>query len=320
VKKIWLLGIALLGVGLSLGMQMWSISVPIPTVSQLLSNPNRPVPTVASPTPSTLPTPEIQYQTHSLPHSVVHTLLIPAQHPFQVIPAIADGLDTLEQFAQNHGAIAVINGGFFDPANQLSTSYVIVQGQLVADPRDNERLVTNPNLSPYLEQIFNRSEFRRYQCGQSSQYAIARHADLPPPGCELVDALGGGPRLLPALTAQQEAFWDTANGQVTRDPLGRDRPNARTAVGLTVSGDVVLVMVAQQPEAPATSGMSLVELANFMTTLGVTDALNLDGGSSSSFYYKGTTIYGKVDDTGASVRRSVKSVLMIVRYSDRQES
>jgi Phosphodiester glycosidase len=313
VKKIWLLGIALLAVGLSLGMQMWSISVPIPTVSQLLPNANSPVPTVASPTPSTLPTPEIQYQTYSLPHSVVHTLLIPAQHPFQVIPAIAEGLDALEQFAQSHGAIAVINGGFFDPANELSTSYVMVQGQLVADPRDNARLMDNPNLSPYLEKILNRSEFRRYHCGQRHLYAIARHADPVPAGCTAVDALGGGPRLLPELTAQQEGFWDIANGQVTRDPLGRDRPNARTAVGLTASGDVVWVMVAQQPEAPATSGMSLVELANFMATLGVTDAVNLDGGSSSALYYDGTTMYGKVDDTGASVRRRVKSVLMIVR-------
>jgi hypothetical protein len=311
MKKIWLLGIALLGVGLTLGIQFWSGSAPIPNVSRFLSKSTVSTPSVVSPSPSPLPTPQIQYQTYSLEQSVVHAVLIPSQHLFQVVPAIANTLSTLEQFAQTHRAIAVMNGGFFDPVNQLSTSYVVLQRQVVADPRHNERLVNNPNLSPYLEQIFNRSEFRRYQCGQTSQYAIARHADPAPSGCELVDALGGGPRLLPELTAQQEAFWDTANGQVIRDPLGLDRRNARTAIGLTAAGDIVWVMVAQRPNAPGSSGMSLPELADFMTTLGVTDALNLDGGSSSSLYYGGTTIYGKVDDTGAIVRRPVKSVLIV---------
>lgn len=316
-KKNWLLSIVLLGIGLSWGMQLWSVSVPISNGFRFLSKStvSTPVstPSVVSPSVSVLPTPEIQHQTYSLPQSVVHTLLIPSQQPFQVVPAIADELNTLEQFAQTHGAIAVINGGFFDPANQLSTSYVVLNGQVVADPRRNERLVNNPNLSPYLEQIFNRSEFRRYQCGQIHHYAIARHADPTPADCTLVDALGAGPRLLPELTAQQEGFWDSANGQVVRDSLGRDRANARTAIGLTATGDVMWVMAAQRSDAPGASGLSLADLAEFMTTIGVTDAVNLDGGSSSSLYYDGTTIYGKVDDTGAIVRRPVKSVMMAMQ-------
>jgi exopolysaccharide biosynthesis protein len=47
-----------------------------------------------------------------------------------------------------------------------------------------------------------------------------------------------------------------------------------------------------------------------MKTLGVEKAMNLDGGSSSSLYYKGKTLYGKVDEKGNLVRRSVKSVLL----------
>jgi exopolysaccharide biosynthesis protein len=70
-------------------------------------------------------------------------------------------------------------------------------------------------------------------------------------------------------------------------------------------------MVAQKPEAPTTSGMSFQALAAFMKALGVEKAMNLDGGSSSSLYYNGKTLYGKVDDKGNSVRRPVKSVLLI---------
>lgn len=58
--------------------------------------------------------------------------------------------------------------------------------------------------------------------------------------------------------------------------------------------------------------MSLPELANFMKSLGVKEALNLDGGSSSSLYYQGKTFYGKVDLEGKTIKRPVKSVLVLI--------
>ena len=70
-------------------------------------------------------------------------------------------------------------------------------------------------------------------------------------------------------------------------------------------------MVAQKSETPATSGMSLPALADFMKTLGVEKAMNLDGGSSSSLYYNGKSFYGKVDLEGNSVKRPGKSVLLV---------
>jgi hypothetical protein len=264
--------------------------------------------------PAPLPSPKIQSRTYSLPHSIVHTLTIPIQSGFRVVPAIANSVAPLKTFAQREGAIAAINAGFFDPTNQQSTSFVMRDGRVVADPRQNERLTQNPNLAPYLDQIFNRSELRRYQCGSVEQYAIALRSASIPAGCELVNALGGGPRLLPDLTATSEGFLDTANGQVIRDPIGINRPNARTAIGLTPTGEMIWVMVAQQPERPGNSGMSLPDLANFMKNLGVDTALNLDGGSSSSLYYNGTTVYGKVNARGAFVERPVKSVLLVQNY------
>jgi exopolysaccharide biosynthesis protein len=39
--------------------------------------------------------------------------------------------------------------------------------------------------------------------------------------------------------------------------------------------------------------------------------MNLDGGSSSSFYYKGKTFYGKVNENGNPIKRPVKSALLI---------
>ncbi|NET39813.1 MAG: phosphodiester glycosidase family protein, partial [Cyanothece sp. SIO1E1] len=189
--------------------------------------------------------------------------------------------------------------------------YVIQQGERLVDPRLNPRLINNPDLAPYLSQILNRSEFRRYDCGGNTHYDIAPHQAPAPADCQLVDALGAGPSLLPELTAVEEGFLDFANGEVVRDALGSRYPNARTAVGITSDGSVVWVMVAQKPEAPTQSGMSLADLIDFMKTLGVEKAMNLDGGSSSSLYYENQTWYGRVDAAGKPIQRPIKSVLLV---------
>jgi exopolysaccharide biosynthesis protein len=70
-------------------------------------------------------------------------------------------------------------------------------------------------------------------------------------------------------------------------------------------------MVAQKPDSPNDSGMSLTEMATFLKNLGAEKAINLDGGSSASLYYQGQTAYGKVDKQGNHLKRPVKSVLLI---------
>lgn len=295
MRKIWLLSLTLVGLGLLLSFVPRLLAPSVPPLSAVQPSPKK----------------TIQYRSRMLGQSVVHTLRIPAQSRFSVVPALSQEVDTLESFAQKHQAIAVLNGGFFDPDNQKSTSYIVLQGKRVADPRLNERLMRNPDLVPYLGKILNRAEFRRYVCAQAVRYDIVLHSEPPPRGCQLVDALGGGPHLLPQLTSVQEGFVALANGEVSRDPLGSNQPNARSAVGIMQDGSILWVMVAQKPEAPSTSGLSFSALATFMKTLGVQKAMNLDGGSSTSLYYKGKTVYGKVNEQGNSVKRPVKSVLLV---------
>ncbi|MEH2082061.1 MAG: phosphodiester glycosidase family protein [Nostoc sp.] len=289
MKKIKLLALILISLAIMLWFNLCFSTLSIPTIT-------------ASP-PKT-----IRYFDRTLPQGIAHILLIPVNNKFLVTPALSQKVATVEEFAQKHQAVAILNAGFFDPANQKTTSYVVRQGKLVADPKENERLVNNPNLKSYLGQIFNRTEFRRYLCGQTIRYSITLHSQSPPAGCQLVDAIGAGPRLLPELTLEKEGFVDNAN---KRDALGSNQPNARTAVGITRDGSVILVMVAQKPLAPANSGISLPALADLMKTLGADQAMNLDGGSSSSLYYNGKTFYGKVDLEGNSIKRPVKSVLLV---------
>lgn len=259
----------------------------------------------------------IFYQKKDLPNSIAYILSIPNNKSYSIHLQVSPQVDFVEQFAAQANAIAVLNAGFFDPKNQKTTSYIIQNGKITGDPRQNERLINNPDLQAYLRAILNRSEWRQYQCvglspprQNSTRYNIAFHQDPIPSECQLINSVGAGPRLLPTLTAETEAFITQENGQLIRDALGYNRRNARTAIGITEKG-LIWVMIAQKPEQPKNSGMSLPELANFLKSLGAKEALNLDGGSSSSFYYQGKIVYGKVDPEGKTIKRPVKSVLVL---------
>jgi exopolysaccharide biosynthesis protein len=250
-----------------------------------------------------------EYKVFDQPDSVAHVLTIPSKSRYIVRPFVSESLATVAQVAAKTKAITVLNAGFFDPANQKTISHIVVNGRAVANPKDNERLVNNPKLAPYLNAILNRSELRVYECGKTVRYDIVLHRAPMLADCQLVQSMGGGPQLLPVDTSAREGFTDTQNGKPLRDAIGSIQPNARTAVGLKADGSLIWLMVAQKTPQ---SGMTLAEVAHFLKDLGAIKALNLDGGTSSSLYYQGKTFYGKRDDSGQAIARQVKSVLLLL--------
>jgi hypothetical protein len=245
----------------------------------------------------------------------IHTVTIPHDSNYLVSPIISGDLQPISDFVadkQDH-ILAGINGGYFDPVNQKTTSFIVERSQIVADPRFNERLVENPDLKQYLRKILNRTEFRRYNCGEVTQYDIQLHAAPIPHDCTLLDSLGGGPGLLPQDTSVAEGFTAYQQGSKIRDAIGNDSLNARSAVGITQNGDVILAMVAQLPEKPLNSGVSIPQLGSIMADLGAVKAMNLDGGSSASLYYDSQAIYGRVDQEGKEIMRPIKSVLSVIQ-------
>ncbi|WP_072016237.1 phosphodiester glycosidase family protein [Leptolyngbya sp. KIOST-1] len=261
--------------------------------------------------PAVPPVPPV-YETVTLPAATMHVVTIadPVHYPVRV--AVVDGLERVDHIAarvcEGEGCVATaINAGFFDPNNGLTTSYVVVDGALVADPNQNERLIGNPDLASYMDRILNRSEFRRYDCGGIPSYDIVLHQEPVPTGCNLADAVGAGPQLLPLNTSEEEGFVDRA---VNRDALGSQSANARSAVGLKADGSVVLAMAAQVPGV-SPSGVTMAEMAAFLGDRGVVQALNLDGGSSSTLMYQGTTYFGRLNASGEQVQRPVKSILWV---------
>ncbi|WP_052050891.1 phosphodiester glycosidase family protein [Leptolyngbya sp. KIOST-1] len=93
--------------------------------------------------------------------------------------------------------------------------------------------------------------------------------------------VGGGPLLIRDRTLVLDAGLE----QFSRAFATQAAP--RSAIGITASGEILLVAVHNSPAGP---GPTLNQLAQVMLQLGTTDALNLDGGSSASLYLGGRLI------------------------------
>ena len=95
-------------------------------------------------------------------------------------------------------------------------------------------------------------------------------------------AVGAGPRLLqngqPSITGQEERFKPDVL-------LGR---NARSGLGVTQHGTLVLVAV--EGPSPYGGGATLEELAGLLKSRRAVDALNLDGGGSSTLAIGAETV------------------------------
>jgi exopolysaccharide biosynthesis protein len=81
----------------------------------------------------------------------------------------------------------------------------------------------------------------------------------------------------------------------------------RTAVGIRGDGSWVLVVVDGRNES-LSLGMTLAELTDLMLSLDCVDALNLDGGGSSTFYLYGQVVNRPSDLTG---ERPVSDAILI---------
>lgn len=104
-------------------------------------------------------------------------------------------------------------------------------------------------------------------------------------------------------------------GQVTAG-LDAATKQPRTAVGIDANGKVV-VIVADGRQA-ASSGYTLSELADEMLRLGCVDAVNLDGGGSTTYAarYAGESALTVANSPSDGVERLVSSSLMIVTQAE----
>ncbi len=241
-------------------------------------------------------------------------------------PFFNSTLHTTSDAARTNNALVAINGGYFNLSNGESTSYIMVNGREQYDPRTNKALIENPQLKPYLETILKRSEvtLTKYLTGPSAgeiSVQFNNHAaddekrPMPP---SQKSSLQAGPRLLPTLTDKEEAFIRVDSDGKIVDAIGSHKPAARTAFGVTKDGHAMLLCVASKGQDEFSSGVTLAQLADILKRLGCSEAINFDGGTSTTMVirqrkskssiaaYSYTQVCGKIKE------KLVKSGLMIL--------
>lgn len=201
----------------------------------------------------------------------------------KVIPFFNSKLATTSSIARANAALVAINGGFFNLSNGESTSYVVINGQQQCEPKKNRALITNPKLAPYLNTIFNRSELRIFKdASGQAKIMVAKHNDPIPDNCRLEGSLQGGPELLPTVGDVKEAFVRTQSDGTDFDSIGSRKHAARTACGITPDGHLMLLCIGTKGQDEFSSGVTLQELSNTLKELGCDQALNFDGGTSTT--------------------------------------
>lgn len=118
------------------------------------------------------------------------------------------------------------------------------------------------------------------------------------------DVVGGGPILV-------------QDSRIVTGPCSSSfcRRNPRTAIGWTSTGRVLLVVIdGRQPRWSV--GASLGELARIMRDLGAVEAMNLDGGGSSTMWVDGEVVNRPSDGT----ERKVTTAMLVLPGADPGEA
>ncbi len=95
-----------------------------------------------------------------------------------------------------------------------------------------------------------------------------------------------------------------------KDEVGKAMAdNPRTAIGIIEPGHYILLV--SDGRTSQSSGLSLMELAEFMQALGVTEAYNLDGGGSSTMVFMGEVVNHPTTNGRKITERSVSDIVYI---------
>ncbi len=184
------------------------------------------------------------------------------------------GVSTVSDlFAESGGAtIAAVNGDFFMEEEGVALGTEVVAGQ-VRRVSGRPAFAWRPGLDPWMG-IPERE-------GDSVLVTGWRVSRSRSDGA--TEVLGGFPLLL----HRGERVGDL---EVAARPAFAAARHPRTAVGFDPGAHLLWIVVVDGRQPDYSVGMTLPELVGFLESLGVTEALNLDGGGSSVMVLEGVTV------------------------------
>ena len=187
--------------------------------------------------------------------------------------------DTTSNMAKENNAVLAINGDYY---GARQAGYVIRNGNLYRNTSGDRDALVITKTGEF--EFVSENETSADELLQSGAYQV----------------LSFGPVLL-------------EDGEISvgeNDEVGMAMAsNPRTAIGYL--GNNHYVFVVSDGRTSESAGLSLYELATFMKELGVVDAYNLDGGGSSTMFFKGEIINNPTTNGHSNQERSVSDIVYI---------
>ena len=162
----------------------------------------------------------------------------------------------LGRLAVSEHVVGGVNGDFFNLKDGSPTNLLVVNGRMITPPNRQPVLAFDSANVPYISTFVLRD-------GRLSPF----HPN---------NAIGGRPIIV------RDSTLDPAVD--TEGQAGFRERNPRTAVGIARGGRT-LILVAVDGREYLNAGMTLRELGDLMLALGARDAINLDGGGSTTLVY-----------------------------------
>lgn len=234
------------------------------------------------------------YEKQSNNQQIIHTIWIdPTQYDIRLVKAseIQTGRETLPVLAKKAHADIAVNAGFFE-ANGMPSGTLVVQGEVYKLKNVESSLLMIDG---------DRLSILRVNPTQDITSSSSMVAGIP--------LLVRDGQINPDLAAKKSGFYLNNH--------------ARTAIGIKADGTVVLVVVEHHAQRKheevkeGIQGLSILALAQLMKDLGCQDALNLDGGGSSTLWLQGRVVnqpVGDVDESeGQYTLRAISDAIIFKR-------
>lgn len=195
-------------------------------------------------------------------------IVIPPDSKRRLAFALAkDTLLPTSELAQRTDALAAVNGSFFDMKYNNPICYLRINGEEVG--------INTPGKDDTINRKYYQYASIKLRNGKPKLFIpdSSRFAEQSRPDSNIMTA---GPMLL----------WKGERVPQRDDRTFVTNRHNRTALGITADGTIILLTVDGRFKNIA-EGLSLTELESVMKWLGCVNAINLDGGGSTTMFVKG---------------------------------
>jgi hypothetical protein len=232
---------------------------------------------------------------------VINVLAVDLKHPGVRIELTATDVwgmtrAPIPQLAEKAGAIAAVNGGFAPARRFPEVGYGMMKFRgkvwpFVNDPSFHETYEAHGRNALGIDE---KGEWHFASRGRRGWEVGAKWGDDWP---AMVDVMAGGSLLVTAGRVHPLVVRDTTRGAYLDNAILHRltfRRTPRTAIGVTRDRVAVLVTVAGRFPGKA-AGMTLDELAQLLVRIGCQEALEMDGGGSTTMWIGGKPFNGVVN-------------------------